>query len=67
VYGIGVYGAFDNKQHDYTLKYRYTIQRTPNGDTIHESDEYEEKGRTPEASQMTGGHYFRHDLIAFAD
>ena len=34
VYGVGIYGAFDNKKHRFKIKYKWVIQNTPNGDTI---------------------------------
>jgi hypothetical protein len=37
IYGIGIYGAGDGKKHDFKIKYKWIIQRTPNGETAEES------------------------------
>ena len=49
VYGVGVYAPYDDEEHKYTLKYKWLIQSTPNGDTIEESKEYTAKGDIPMA------------------
>ena len=37
IHGVGVYGEFDHNKHDFTIKYRWIIQKSPNGDTVEES------------------------------
>jgi len=46
--GIGIYGAEDEKKHDFKIKYKWIIQKTPNGETIKDSKWFEESSTTPE-------------------
>jgi hypothetical protein len=58
IYGIGIYGADDGKKHDFKIKYKWLIQRTPNGETAEDSQWFEESSSTPEPSQMIQNRYF---------
>jgi hypothetical protein len=62
IYGIGIYGADDDKKHDFKIKYKWIIQRTPNGDTAEESQWFEESSSTLEPSQMIQNRYFKYEF-----
>lgn len=34
VYGVGVYAPIDDEAHDFTMKYRWVIQSSPNGKDV---------------------------------
>ena len=58
IYGIGIYGAYDDNKHDFKIKYKWLIQKAPNGEKIEGSQWYEESATTPEPSQMIQNRYF---------
>jgi hypothetical protein len=62
IYGIGIYGAADGNKHDFKIKYKWIIQRTPNGETDEESQWFEESSSTPEPSQMIQNRYFKYEF-----
>jgi hypothetical protein len=62
IYGIGIYGASDGKKHYFKIKYKWIIQSTPNGETVEESQWFEESSSTPEPSQMIQNRYFKYQF-----
>ena len=60
IYGIGIYGPGDGKKHEFKVKYKYVIQKTPNGETIYDSYWFEESSTTPEPSKMIQNKYFKY-------
>jgi hypothetical protein len=58
IYGIGIYGADDGKKHDLKVKYKWVVQRTPNGETIEDSQWFEESSTSLELSEMIQNKYF---------
>lgn len=54
VYGVGIYRPKYGSKHDFKIRYKWTIEDTPNGETIEESKEYEECGKIPDRGNMVG-------------